>query len=421
MKLLWFSHILPYPPSGGASQRSFNLLREISRHYTVHLVAFDSEGLPKSALDEYSEALRRYCEHVEIWEMPIQWRQGFRWWVRLAVSPLSSSPYSCQCYWSLSLAARWKEILQKHQDFLLHFDSLDLALYSDAAASLPKVLNHHNCESALMRRRGANAKNPLKKPYLLNQAQKLAALERQVCPRFNVNTVCSDLDARALRDHCASVHTHLVENGVDTEHFRPVRGAEERDTLIFSGLLDWEPNVSGIHYFVDEIWPLIRRDCPSVRLYLAGRHPVLSVRRLQAHDRSIVVVPNPEDMRPWLARAAVYVCPLLEGGGTRIKLLDAMAMAKPVVSTSIGSEGLRVRDGENILVADTPRDFAFSILRLLNDKPLRLQLAYAGRALVERHYSWGTIVLRLDEAYRCASGVLTCAPGASVPAVRQEP
>ena len=408
MKVLWFSHLVPFPPSGGASQRSFNLIREVSKLHTVQLVAFNSYGVPGGLLNEYARALRMYCERVELWEMPIPWRRGLRWWMGLTASPFSSVPYNCRCFWSKELAARWRGVLEERRDFVLHFDSLDLALYSNAAADLPTVLNHHNCESVLILRRGRNETNPLKKAYLLNQAPKLAGLEREICPRFKVNVVCSGIDAQALRDHGARIHTHVVENGVDTEYFRPVQGAEEPDTLIFSGLLNWEPNVAGIRYFVQEIWPLIRRDRPGVRLYLAGRDPVPSVTRLQAEDRSIVVIPSPEDMRPWLARAAVYVCPLLQGGGTRIKILDAMAMAKPVVSTSIGCEGLHVRHAENILIADRPLDFASAILDLLNHDRLRRRLAAAGRALVETHYDWGNIVLQLEGAYRCAVGVRAC-------------
>ena len=408
MNVLWFSHLVPYPPSGGVFQRSFNLIREVSKLHTVHLVAFNSHGLPRGLLDEYSKALRMYCERVEFWEMPIPWRRGLRWWMGLAASLFSSVPYNCQCFWSKELAARWRGVLEERRDFLVHFDILDLALYSDAAADLPKVLNHHNCESVLILRRGRNEKNPLKKAYLLNQAQKLARLEREICPRFKVNVVCSEIDAQALRDHGARIHTHLVENGVDTEYFRPVQGAEEPDTLIFAGLLNWEPNVAGIRYFVHEIWPLIGRDHPGVRLYLAGRDPVPSITRLQAEDRGIVVVPNPEDMRPWSARAMVFICPILAGGGTRLKILDALAMGKPVVSTSIGCEGLRVQDGEHLLIADDPKSFATAVCRLLENAPLRQRLATAGRALVESEYNWEVIGRCLEEAYRCALGAGTC-------------
>jgi len=408
MKVLWFSHLVPYPPAGGVFQRSFNLLREISKRHTVELVAFNSHGISRGPLEEYATALRKNCEHVEIWEMPVLWRRGLRWWTGLTTSPFVTAPYSSRCFWSEELASRWKGVLEKCRDFLLHFDSLDLALFADASADFPKVLNHHNCESVLIDRRGRKAKNPLKKAYLLNQAQKLARLEREVCPRFPVNVVCSEIDAQALRDHGAKIHTHLVENGVDTDYFRPSWGAEEADALIFSGMLNWEPNVDGVRYFVQEIWPLIKRDRPGARLYLAGSDPVPFISRLQEQDHSIVVVPNPEDMRPWSARAMVFICPILAGGGTRLKILDAMAMGKPVVSTSIGSEGLRVQDGAHLLIADHAKSFAAAVCGLLGDAPLRQRLASAGRTLVETEYNWGVIGRRLDQAYQCALSGSRC-------------
>jgi len=408
MKVLWFSHIVPYPPAGGASQRSFNLIRQASGRHTIRLVGFNSQALPKGLLEGYSKALSGYCERVDIWEMPIPWRRGLRWRVGLAVGPFSPTPYGCRCFWSKELVARLEGMVRENRDLILHFDSLDLALYSGVGADLPRVMNHHNCESALIQRRGRSARNPLKRAYLLNQAQKLARCERQVCPRFQINIVCSDIDAQALRAGGATIQTHLVENGVDTEFFRPVPGAEEASALIFTGLLNWEPNVNAIRYFVTEIWPLVRRGCPSARFYLAGRDPVPFVTGLPSQDRSIEVIPNPEDMRPWLARAAVYVCPLLEGGGTRIKILDALAMGKPVVSTSVGCEGLRVRQRENVLIGDSPQDFAGSVIEALNDPALRQTLGRAGRTLVERHYDWSRIGLQLEDAYQRALDRSAC-------------
>ncbi len=402
MNVLWFSHFVPYPPTGGVFQRSFNLIREVSRRHSVQLVAFNSLGAPKTLLDEYAAALKNYCERVEVWEMPILWRHGLRWWMGLTASPFSSVPYNCRCYWSKDLEGRWREILRGGYHSLLHFDSLDLALYSAAAEDLPKVLNHHNWESALILRRGQHDRNPLKKAYLLDQARKLAALECEVCPRFEVNVVCSEVDAQGLRNHNSRIRTHLVENGVDTEFFRPVEGTEEADTLIFSGMLNWEPNVEGIQYFVQVIWPLILRERPRARLYLAGRDPLPSISHLQSHNRGIVVVPNPDDMRPWTGRAMVFVCPLLTGGGTRLKILDALAMGKPVVSTSVGGEGLRVKNDEHLLVADNPKDFAAAVCRLLGDEGDRRRLGKAGRALVEKEYNWEVIGRCLDQAYQTA-------------------
>lgn len=234
------------------------------------------------------------------------------------------------------------------------------------------------------------------------QAAKLASAERSFCASFEVNTVVSEQDRQLLQEISPQGHYHVVENGVDTQHFAPATSEAETHSVIFTGLLGWGPNVSAMNFLVERVWGEVKNKFADARLYLAGKNPPENVRRWPERDSSITVVANPEDMRPWLARAAVAVCPILEGGGTRLKILDAMAMGKAVVSTTIGCEGLRVTHGENILVADTPRDFAARLIGLFENEELRRQMGAAGRALVEREYCWERIGQQLEEAYRSA-------------------
>jgi glycosyltransferase involved in cell wall biosynthesis len=405
MKLLWFSHFIPYPPTGGAHQRSYNLLRHASKSYETTLVAFNLQGSAPGQLAEYKAELKKYCSRVEFWQMPIGWKSA-RWRARLALSPFERVPYGCTCFWSPELEAKWAEILQQHQDALLHFDSIDLALFAasfgDRAAGFRKVLNHHNCESAMAERRAENEPNPLKRIYLRSQARKLARLERAICPVFDVNLAVSELDMQVLRRHASEAHFHVVENGTDTDYFVPAMAEEEPDSLIFASSLYWYPNISALQLFIREIWPLVKLQRPGVHLYVAGMKPSDSLVRWLRQDPGITVAVSPPDIRPWIARAAVFVCPMLDGGGTKVKILDAMAMAKAVVSTSIGCEGLEVKHGENILLADTPQDFAGLILRALEDRSLRERLSAAGRVLVEERYGWEAIGARLEQAYQCA-------------------
>jgi glycosyltransferase involved in cell wall biosynthesis len=236
----------------------------------------------------------------------------------------------------------------------------------------------------------------------------LARLEREACNLFNVNTVVSERDAHFLRNQSPEAHIHLVENGVDTRYFSPCRHEEQPGSLIFTGSLNWHPNVNALRFFAREIWPLIKHQCSGAHLYLAGRSPHSSLLDWARRDPSVEVAASPDDIRPWIARACVFVCPILEGGGTRLKILDAMAMARPVVSTTIGCEGLRVTAGENILVADTPQDFASKVVNLLENSDRRRQLGAAGRTLVEKHYDWEIIAHQLHLAYRCALDPETC-------------
>ena len=401
MKLIWLSHFVPYPPKGGNLQRSYNLIRQASRSYQITLVALNFLGESPERLRSHAEELKKNCERVEFWELPYPWR-GARWQVAALASPLFRVPFSCRALYSPDLRSRWEQILRDTPGALLHLDSIDLGLFVPSAKGFRKVLNHHNCESAMALRRAQREPNRLKKAFLALQARELRRMEKSICADFDNNLVVSDEDANQLRAIQPRARFSVVENGVDVNYFQPAQEQEEANTLAFTGLLDWYPNVSGIRFFVREVWPLVKNKFADARLCLAGKNPAEEVLAFAQADANIVVSPNPDDMRPILGRAAVCICPLLEGGGTRLKILDALAMGKPMVTTTIGCEGLRVTHGENILVADTPRGFADSIVQLFENQGLRRKIGAAGRALVEREYCWEKIGEQLEQAYRSA-------------------
>ncbi len=413
-KLIWFSHFVPFPPRGGSFQRSFHLLRHVSESYEVHLVAFNLHNASAAQLEEYRQELGRFCARVDIWELPVRWRSA-AWWMRLGWSPFSRAPYSCQALWSPQLLDRWKQLLQETRPSLVHFDSIDLGLYFFQPAPCRMVLNHHNCESAMMARRAEKEGNPLARAYFRHQAQKLQRMERELCHRFDANVVVSQQDGEQLRSLNSRAHVHVVENGTDTDYLAPIPGAEEPDSLVFAGSLRWYPNLSGLDFFFREVWPLLKQRRSQLRLYLAGRDPASSLLRWTRRDASITLVPNPEDIRPWVARGAVFICPILDGGGTRLKILDALAMGKAVVSTTIGCEGLQVTPGENILVADSAGDFAAEVLRGLENPELRRRLGQAGRTLVERQYNWSALAGHLLRAYDCQLEPGVCQSAAATP------
>jgi glycosyltransferase involved in cell wall biosynthesis len=401
MKLVWLSHFIPFPARGGNAQRSFNLIRQASNSYDITLVALNLFDEPCEKLVSYKQELECVCKNVEIWNLPYRWR-GSKWWAELLLSPLFSVPFSCRALFSPTNYQRWKEILREHPEALFHFDSIDLALFGTNMKGYHKVLNHHNCESAMAYRRAHREPNRIKRTYLSMQAYKLARLESSICGEFDVNVAVSDQDAELLRTQAPTAHFHTVENGVDIDYFVPANVPEEPHSLIFTGSLDWYPNISGIRFFVNDVWPLVKESFPNARLKIAGKNPPNEILQWHEIDSSISVIPNPQDVRPLIAQSAVFVCPILEGGGTRLKILDAMAMAKPVISTTIGREGLRVAHKENMLTADAPSEFADRVSQLFRDDHLRKQLGNAARATVEREYGWERVGCQLQQAYRTA-------------------
>jgi glycosyltransferase involved in cell wall biosynthesis len=407
MKLIWFSHFVPFPPRGGAPQRSFNLLRRASRSHEIILVALNHAGETGQQIANSLKELKRYCAEAEVWDLPYRWK-GRRWWAQLAASPFHRAPFGCQAVWSPGLNARWQDILRLHPDAFLHFDASDLALFVPAAKNRKKVLNHHNCESAMTCRRAQKETNPLKKTYLWHQARKVAHVEHEICHQFDVNLAVSESDARLLLSRSPSAHIHIVPNGTDTDYFMPSESAEDDNTLIFAGSLRWYPNISALNFFIHEVWPLVKKEQPGARFCVAGQFPSRGLVRTLTKPRDVEVVASPEDIRPYVARAAAFVCPILDGGGTRIKILDAWAMGKAIVSTTVGCEGLLVKHGENILIADSPQEFALGVVSILRNRALRKQLALAGRSLVEKHYSWEVVGAALERAYRCALDRSSC-------------
>ncbi len=401
MELIWFSHFIPYPPRGGAHQRSFNLLRAAAARFETTLVAINHEGHPPDRLADYVTDLKGFCRDILVWELPFRWR-GPAWWLRFGMNLPGRYPFGCRARWSPQLAARWQNVLEKNPGALIHFDSIDLAPYFPPATAFRKVLNHHNCESAMARRRAQLEPSFLKRKLLEIEASKIEGLEKQLCAQFDVNLTVSQLDAQALGAHDPGARYRVVENGTDTTFFVPSPDPPEPESIIFSGSLGWYPNQSAIRFFDQAIWPIIKQRRPKARFYVAGQTPPPSLVAWAQRDPNITLVANPEDMRPWAARAAVFVCPILDGGGTKLKILDALAMGKAVVSTTVGIEGLNLKDGDHLLVADSPSDFANHVLRLIDDPALRQKLSASGRAAVEREYSWEAIGRHLEEAYRLA-------------------
>jgi glycosyltransferase involved in cell wall biosynthesis len=215
----------------------------------------------------------------------------------------------------------------------------------------------------------------------------------------SVNAVVSREDGDSLRRNCPEAVIRVVANGTDINYFTPNPGAIEPDTLIFAGSLNWYPNVSALRFFRDRIWPRLKAAVPDIQFTVAGHSPVAEIVAWAASDDAVELVDTPADIRPWIDRGAVFVCPIVDGGGTRLKLLDAMSSGKAIVTTSVGAEGLGVENGLQAIIADTEDAFTEGTLEILKDPALRNSLARCGREFVERNFAWSTIGMELESAY----------------------
>jgi glycosyltransferase involved in cell wall biosynthesis len=279
---------------------------------------------------------------------------------------------------------------------LAHVDSLDLARYFPACRDLPIVCVHHDIESLLLARRAAVETDRWKRAYLQLQAGFMRNVERRWAPRAALNVLCSERDAARLKEIAPGAATAVVPNGVDTTAFVPESGAESG--VAFVGGTNPAPNFDALTFFCQQVLPHLQAAAPEVRVRWIGR--ASREQQLEYRDRyGVELTGYVSDEKPLMRQAACHVVPLRVGGGTRLKILNAWAMGKAVVSTSVGCEGLNAIDGDNILIRDEPAAFAAAVADVLRNSALRERLGQRGRATTERQYSWDAIGPSMIDTY----------------------
>jgi polysaccharide biosynthesis protein PslH len=397
-EILVLSHLVPWPTTSGVLLRCYNLLREAARHHRVHLLALNQEVLlPEAAVPESVRHLSTFCAEVRVFPL-VDSGSRARLAKLLARNTVSALPYSVPRFYSPELETAMIDLLSRRPIHLLQFETLAMAQYGALAPDLPAILVHQNHESALMARRTAREANPLARLYLGLQAKKLAAYEALICPAQAANVTVSEADRDDFRARIPNARFEVVPNGVDVETFVPTPdpGGQE---LVFVGGMSWQPNRDAMRWFLAEVWPTVRRRAPKARLTIVGSHPSPEVRRAVEREDGVTATGLVPDIRPYVSRAAVYVCPLRIGGGTRLKILDAWAMGKAVVSTPIGAEGLGAVSGREIELAATAEEFAARILHLLGDPGRRTALGAAGRRRVVEEFAWPRVASPLVRLY----------------------
>jgi sugar transferase (PEP-CTERM/EpsH1 system associated) len=395
MRLLWLKSDYIIPPDTGGKIRTYNLLRELNRLCPVTYAAIKNTAAPN---DE--PAMQECAAEIVTVYRPEETKTGTGFYARVLAHVPSSVPYTAWKYRCAELKAFQREFLARGgDDVVVVCDFLDMAENVDWALPCPKVLFEHNVETMIWRRYAENETHGLKRAYFRYESRRMEAYEKRVCGASDLVMTVSENDRAILRDEFGVTRpVPVVVTGVDTDFFTPRPELQpESEKLVFTGSMDWMPNIDAMKTFVGETWPLIKAARPGATLDIVGRRPVPDVRALGAADPSIHVTGDVPDVRPWMAKGDLFIVPLRIGGGTRIKIYEAMAMKRPVVSTTIGAEGLPLEDGKEIVLADGPAAFAEAVCGLLDASDRRAALAEAGHALVTREYSWEKVARTFHE------------------------
>jgi polysaccharide biosynthesis protein PslH len=401
-QLLMLGQSFPYPPHSGVTNRTFNILKQLSREYAITLVAFarvahqpDADSRRK-AQEQLSRFAHRVYPPVPIGADSSVTRKA---WDNVR-SVLSSRPYTDFEYSSGEFRRSLTDALQHCDPGIIHLDSLDLLHLLPGLPSRPVACTHHSIESELLRLQAARVGFPLLRKYVEYQADLVEKVERRLCPELAMNVMTSEVDAQRLQALAPESRTVVVPNGVDVEFFQPGPKQEEVDgRIVFVGPTYSFPNRDAVEFLLADVWPLLSGTRPRVTVDLVGDGAAVDLARYRS-TMGVNALGYVPDIRPVLRHAQCCVVPIRVGGGTRLKILDAWAMGKAVISTSIGCEGLATRDGENILIRDEPVDFAAAIGQVLSDGALRTRLADAGRETAQRLYSWEVIGEHLRNTYR---------------------
>ena len=397
MRIAFVSPVVPFPPKAGVILRAHHLLKGLALKHDVDLFSFIQEPLLESfyediaaGLLECQSNLEAMCHSVTL--IPIDRAKRFQGKLRtVAESLFQAGGYKASWLYSRRSRAELARYVQSVRYDATHFDSISVVRFQNVFQPAPSVLGHHNAESDMLARRAQHQTGLLGRHYFRREAARLARFEAATASAFSLNVTCSDLDTERLRATMPDSRFVTVPNGVDLDFFKPAQVRQRPNSLIFVGTMSWYPNHQAMNYFLREVWPLLCQRIPGVTLDIVGASAPASLVKLASESRGVVVHGFVEDIRPLLDSASIFVCPISDGGGTKLKLLDAFAMAKCVVAHPIACEGINVTNDVNVVFASAVNEYVESLVDLLSDPKRRYGIGDNARRLVEQQYSFAAI------------------------------
>lgn len=399
MRILWVKMGGLWPATSGGRVRSLQIVSELARRHTVTVITTHGAGDDPEGLERHLPPSTRVVSVP--YQVPKRGSRAFPF--ALARSWLSPYPVDLWKWRVPPIREHVRALIESATSDLCVADFLFAAANVPATGQVPVVLFEHNVEHLIWHRLCALERPGVRRALLEIEWRKLRAREADACRNAALTIAVSDDDRRRLASLAPEARICAIPTGVDTHYFSPNGYHEHANRIVFSGSMDWHPNEDAVAYFADAILPRIRAEVPDASLTVVGRNPTPRLRELAARA-GIAVTGTVNDVRPWIAEGAVYVVPLRAGSGTRLKIFEALAMGKAVVSTTVGAEGLALEPGRHFVPADDPDAFAGAVVQLLRDPERRRALGGAGRSLVETHYSWAIVAREFER--RCEQVVI---------------
>lgn len=389
MNILIVTILLPYPPNSGVQMRDFNLIKGLSlKGHRVFVISFVYEDVHPDNIKE----MEKYCSSIDIVGCKVKSKLSHLPNVLRVL--LTGQPLDNAFYFSDALKRKIMLKIRERNYDIIQFEHAYLGVYRSV---IPKnynaklILDFHNIEFNKLFRIYKNENNFFKKIRLLLNMVPMKRWELAVAEKFDVCATTSEIDFRILKNENPNIAVVVKRNGIDIEYFKQYELDYKSSRILFVGTMGYPPNADAAKYFVNEMFVKLKKIHPELQLYIVGANPPEVVKKLEASP-GVIVTGSVSDTRPYYEQSYISIVPLRSGGGTRLKILESMALGRPVVSTSIGCEGLEVENKKNILIADTPKEFCDSITSLIDNQAMAQYIVDNGRKLVEKKYACAKIV-----------------------------
>lgn len=388
MKILFIANRFPYPPFRGDKLKIYNLAKRISKNHELHLITFTEQ---KSDL-QYLPELETIFSKIEIIHLP-----KLQSYFNVALGLLGNKPLQVNYFKSNEFNNRLASLLKSNEYDAIHVQHLRMAQYAIPYPEKYRILDLPDAFSLYWQRRKSIPRSFFTRLLDNIESKRVMKYEKYILNEFNLNLVCSQEDLQFLKNKHKIENIRLLSNGVDTDKFRPMdHDYSKHDTLLFTGNMDYDPNVDAVIYFTEKVFPLIKQANPDIKFVIAGQRPIDKVKSLD-NQKDVFVTGFIPELSEMYNTASVVVAPLRFGAGTQNKVLEAMAMGIPVVCSNIGFEGLGIEDGEGAFMRTDAESFAAQVIALLNSEGLRRATGEKGIEVIRSNFSWDKISLILED------------------------